>query len=909
MISKLKPPTASDPKLQRTIQTVYDDINSIVDTINRGRDVGQGESAGHVGSLRLSRMDSKDKRLEVRFADGWHRINARVLPIDNKESIEGVWGVRGKNLSGIFVDGVYEKNMSGVVELSLDPTVVSYEGHNHDGVYAPLVHYHDDRYSLLGHTHDDRYSLLGHLHDDRYSQLGHLHDDRYGQLAAANTWTLANTFQLAVVVPNAALDTHAVNRGYGNTLWVPLSRVVTAGDGLTGGGNLTTDRILTLGTPGTLSEGSVNGVTADSHTHAITNYALGGTANQVNVAGAGRLLGSAVTLSLPQDIHTLATPRFARLGLGQAAHATYSLDAIGAVNASEYRVGTILTIDSYRHASIISAQGDGFASGWAGSSWRITSGAEMELTNLRVRGRLNVYELLINQIRATNGSLFVSSAGRVATVTDLGGWFYALTFEDDIVPFAQDDLLRSQRFTGSGVYQSNVSVYSIAGNIVEVYRESGDVPVVGMDYVRLGNFTAAARQGTIYLSSDDSDAPYIDVVDGVGNFAAWNAAGSIKTRVGKLTGITAQANEYGIMAGSNGYGIYDKWFKVSTHGAQLNNVDLKMYSGGVQYAEITQAGGFLGSTDRFSWNAAAVTVSGWELEAGRITKTIAPVASKKFSVNLRADEAAGHAGLQILQEEDPTSSSNRNHMTVGRIMSTAYGWTNRWGFAYLYRSGSTAERRLFEISIDTNGNRLAQIAGWDFDYNKLWTGTGSDFVGMQQRVNSSTRVFFAGATDNAGADAVFYVQANGDIFHPSILIPIFMGTRHAGGAAGDYTTTSVSFSSNSTSSLLKAAGNFIKRFGTKRLIVRARGSVEMSPAIGQMTLNVINDHTGSTVISNTSVTWNTVAPSTQQVSLDLDISSLDDNTIYRVLMYIRRSYGSGNVFMREPNIFASSSPI
>jgi hypothetical protein len=265
--------------------------------------------------------------------------------------------------------------------------------------------------------------------------------------------------------------------------------------------------------------------------------------------------------------------------------------------------------------------------------------------------------------------------------------------------------------------------------------------------------------------------------------------------------------------------------------------------------------------------------------------------------------------LQILQEEDPTSSSNRNHMTVGRIMSTAYGWTNRWGFAYLYRSGSTAERRLFEISIDTNGNRLAQIAGWDFDYNKLWTGTGSDFVGMQQRVNSSTRVFFAGATDNAGADAVFYVQANGDIFHPSILIPIFMGTRHAGGAAGDYTTTSVSFSSNSTSSLLKAAGNFIKRFGTKRLIVRARGSVEMSPAIGQMTLNVINDHTGSTVISNTSATWNTVAPSTQQVSLDLDISSLDDNTIYRVLMYIRRSYGSGNVFMREPNIFASSSPI
>lgn len=46
--------------------------------------------------------------------------------------------------------------------------------------------------------------------------------------------------------------------------------VLTAGDGLTGGGDLSTDREFTLGTPGTLDEASTNAVTADSHTHAVT---------------------------------------------------------------------------------------------------------------------------------------------------------------------------------------------------------------------------------------------------------------------------------------------------------------------------------------------------------------------------------------------------------------------------------------------------------------------------------------------------------------------------------------------------------------------------------------------------------------------------------------------------------------
>ncbi|QRE00589.1 hypothetical protein [Pseudomonas phage Itty13] len=45
---------------------------------------------------------------------------------------------------------------------------------------------------------------------------------------------------------------------------------LTAGNGLTGGGALNADRTLTLGTPGTISTGTGNSVTATSHTHALS---------------------------------------------------------------------------------------------------------------------------------------------------------------------------------------------------------------------------------------------------------------------------------------------------------------------------------------------------------------------------------------------------------------------------------------------------------------------------------------------------------------------------------------------------------------------------------------------------------------------------------------------------------------
>jgi hypothetical protein len=54
---------------------------------------------------------------------------------------------------------------------------------------------------------------------------------------------------------------------------------------------------------------------------------LTGTANQITVTDGGA--GSAVTLATPQNIHTAATPQFARIGVGSAADASVALKVTG----------------------------------------------------------------------------------------------------------------------------------------------------------------------------------------------------------------------------------------------------------------------------------------------------------------------------------------------------------------------------------------------------------------------------------------------------------------------------------------------------------------------------------------------------------------------------------------------------
>jgi hypothetical protein len=203
-----------------------------------------------------------------------------------------------------------------------------------------------------------------------------------------------------------------------------------------------------------------------------------------------------------------------------------------------------------------------FTSGWAGSKWRLDqvgSKYELELDNLWVRGSLSVYELIIQQIRATNGSVYVSAAQKVDAVITPTVGAEVVDMEDpaghDVSYFAPGDLILMQRVKVTDpstlVKRLVRKVSSVSGRRVTFTTATGGPVDVGTmeagdDFVRIGSETDLARRGSVYLTSDDSNAPFIDVVDGVSAWSEWKSSSKLKVRLGKLSGI----------AGLSGYGSY-----------------------------------------------------------------------------------------------------------------------------------------------------------------------------------------------------------------------------------------------------------------------------------------------------------------------------------------------------------------
>lgn len=84
--------------------------------------------------------------------------------------------------------------------------------------------------------------------------------------------------------------------------FVPLTRQVLAGLGLTGGGPLDIDRTVSLGTPSTLNAGTTNSVAGTTHTHEITTADLVEGSNVVfSGSGVDRLIGAGpLTINVTQ---------------------------------------------------------------------------------------------------------------------------------------------------------------------------------------------------------------------------------------------------------------------------------------------------------------------------------------------------------------------------------------------------------------------------------------------------------------------------------------------------------------------------------------------------------------------------------------------------------------------------------
>lgn len=404
--------------------------------------------------------------------------------------------------------------------------------------------------------------------------------------------------------------------------------------------------------------------------------------------------------------------------------------------------------------SVILASGKTFKSsgadsGFTGNGFIITSSLG-EFQDLTVRGTMRVYELLIQRIRMTNGSLLVSSTGKVKTVSGPASGIYTIVTEEEH-GFLENDVIRAQVFTGSNIYRSDLTVVAVANTkqFTATLRAASTAPAVGFEYGRLGNTTNASRQGVIYITSDDTYAPYLDVVNGIASHALFNTNGTVKVRLGRLDGITTGVGEYGLFAtgGSNaGSEQSNSYVKISNESILLNNVPLEFrYSG--QRTGYWSADGrsfWIGPTEtdkRLSWDGTTntlnivgnITITGGNA-ATSASVTAAQTAAQTYTDNNAATKNLGNTTVNWAGSNTRGGSANDtlnvngvSAATVQNGAGRASTGLNSSGYVALPLRSSNIADTSGVVGLNMNANRFGYYDGTNW---KVWlANTGQFYFG------------------------------------------------------------------------------------------------------------------------------------------------------------------------------------
>lgn len=177
-----------------------------------------------------------------------------------------------------------------------------------------------------------------------------------------------------------------------------------------------------------------------------------------------------------------------------------------------------------------------FANGFAGNGFRLAHKdgvSSLELDEITVRKSMNVFELLIQRIKATGGQIVVSASdGRIKEIEDRGDSYY-ISFEQQNT-FCKGDLIRCQVFSG-GIRGYWVEALDVDNDgIIVLKTEFADVPAIGDECVLMGNTENKNRQSLITISATGDGQPRIDILDGVKNKSL---DGCLRARFGNLEGI------------------------------------------------------------------------------------------------------------------------------------------------------------------------------------------------------------------------------------------------------------------------------------------------------------------------------------------------------------------------------------
>lgn len=280
-----------------------------------------------------------------------------------------------------------------------------------------------------------------------------------------------------------------------------------------------------------------------------------------------------------------------------------------------------------------------FASGFTGNGFKIEKDAASKYNatfdTLTVRGSMNVYELVVNKIRSTNGALAVTDSLEMKfdSFDYDGKWALAKGYVvgDDLPnytsPFKAGDIVKCQRWTGKTIISYITQVSNVDGTqqIFLLKNYNGVTipnPKQGDVLVRWDSVSDSNRKGLLYLTSSDSNAPYMDVLYGQ----------ATKVRLGRLDGVV-DAN-LGILSG---YGLY------------ADNVYLK--------GKVVANSGIIG---------------GWNIDSDKLsnnTMSISSTTGIKFGNNFSVDAAGNVTALNANISGSITATSGK----IGVFTLTSYG--------------------------------------------------------------------------------------------------------------------------------------------------------------------------------------------------------------------------------------------
>ncbi len=419
--------------------------------------------------------------------------------------------------------------------------------------------------------------------DELYTTIGlsALTASEVNQLENINSVTISNTQwgylgELDQPLKQADSPTFSTvvltNQADDGTKAVRADRNVSAGNGVTGGGDLTADRTITLGTPSTTTVGGSNAVTTGSHTHALD---LSGRSITLSDDADSVITFDTNTQDLGAD--RTFTPTIADHGDGQR----------GVLNTTTQSIyGSKTVINDFKVTTQIESA-SGFTSGVLGAGTRYDmddgNGSFFEVDNMRIRNELRAHIFKKDIVKASNAYFFITDSAEIAetsVIADTTDTFKVLD-GDENATFSHGDLLWAKNIDDDGslqvtgvkievsvqpeyVWDTSEEVWStstvtpdsytefasgtVSGGIHDgkTYTEYNIYEVTSGGNLNAGDTIVRVNGGSILNDASSAQSPFIDIYDGVETWADFQSVDKTKVRLGNLAGVS----------NASGYGLY-----------------------------------------------------------------------------------------------------------------------------------------------------------------------------------------------------------------------------------------------------------------------------------------------------------------------------------------------------------------